>query len=127
DGRIEEGPGHLLVALPDQAAGQLSWAAGGGVWVAADAAIYYRDDLRDALLAAGVAVGADSSPAALVLAAYRAWGTGAAARLEGDLAFLIWDQPRRRLVAARDFVGRRPLYIASLADGGIAVASDVPA
>src|SRR5690606_15258520 len=83
DGRIEEGPDHLLVALPDQAAGQLSWAAGGGVWVAADAAIYYRDDLRDALLAAGVAVGADSSPAALVLAAYRAWGTGAAARLEG--------------------------------------------
>lgn len=108
--------------------GQLSWAGDGEIWAAADAAIYYREQLRSRLHGAGAPVPAVDSPAAaLAVAAYRGWGPGLASRLEGDLALLLWDTNSRQLVASRDFVGRRPLYIATLSDGGLAVASEVRA
>lgn len=122
-----EGTGFRLVARAGHALGQLSVAAAGSIWAAADASLYYRADLRARLRDAGVGGTRDNSPAALAMAAYVAWGSGAASRLEGDLALLLWDASRRRLVASRDFVGRRPLYVASLADGGLAVASGVQA
>jgi asparagine synthase (glutamine-hydrolysing) len=95
----------------------------GGVCVAADAALYYRGELRRALADAGVALaGAADDPAELIAAAYLAWGPECAARLEGDFAFVLWDAGRRRVMAARDFAGRRPLYYAEFA-GALAVAS----
>jgi asparagine synthase (glutamine-hydrolysing) len=91
--------------------------------VAADAALYYRGELRRALADAGVALaGAADDPAELIAAAYLAWGPECAARLEGDFAFVLWDAGRRRVMAARDFAGRRPLYYAEFA-GALAVAS----
>jgi asparagine synthase (glutamine-hydrolysing) len=75
----------------------------GGITVVADATLYYRDALRARLARAGVAAAADGA-APLILAAYRAWGEDAPARLEGDFAFVLWDGERRRLLAARDFV-----------------------
>jgi asparagine synthase (glutamine-hydrolysing) len=125
DVNLIEGTGFRLIARAGPALGRVSVSAAGSVWAAADAALYYRDDLRARLRDAGVGGPRDDSPAALAVAAYVAWGSGAASRLEGDLALLIWDSSRRRLVASRDFVGRRPLYVASLADGGLAVASEV--
>ena len=100
-------------------------ATDGASAVVADATLYYRDDLRQRLRDAGVACEADTA-AALILAAVRAWGDGAAERLEGDFAFAAWDGHRRQLVCARDFVGRRPLHVATLG-GAVAVASDAAA
>ena len=61
----------------------------------------------------------------MILAAYREWGAAAPRRLEGEYAFVLWDDARRELLAARDLVGRRPLYVATLSDGGLAVADAV--
>ena len=47
---------------------------------------------------------------ALLTEAYVRWGGGIAERLVGDYAFVLWDQDERRLVAARDPMGMRPLY-----------------
>jgi asparagine synthase (glutamine-hydrolysing) len=93
----------------------------GDVAVVADAALHYRADLRSALAAAGVPARGDG-PAALVLAAWRAWGERLAERLEGDFAFVLWDGTARRLVCARDFHGARPLARGA-ALGRLAVAS----
>ena len=96
--------------------------------VAADASVYYGADLRRAL--AGVpgadlaSAAAAESAAALVLAAYRAWGPGCAARLEGDLAFVVWDRRRRCVTLARDYAGSRPLHWARVGDAFV-VASTV--
>jgi asparagine synthase (glutamine-hydrolysing) len=89
----------------------------GEIAVAADASIYYRDDLRAALARAHVAA---TGPTAshLILAAYRAWGADCAAHLEGDFAFVVWDAKTRTVVAARDFSGKRTLYHSSRAGGG---------
>ncbi|MGQ0715659.1 MAG: asparagine synthetase B family protein [Gemmatimonadaceae bacterium] len=86
-----------------------------GILVVADAAIYYRDDLRRQLAARGTH-SAGPSVAHLILSAYRARGAECAGRLEGDFAFIVWDATQQRVVAARDFVGGRPLFQATTPD-----------
>ena len=97
----------------------------GPLVVAADASLYYRDELRRQLLAAG-APPRSLAPADLILAAYRAWGSGAAERLEGDFAFVVWDRAAGTVFAARDLTGRRGLFYAQ-AGATFAVASSVGA
>ncbi|HEU4630084.1 MAG TPA: asparagine synthase-related protein [Gemmatimonadaceae bacterium] len=77
--------------------------------IAADATLHYVDDLVRRLAARGERP-TSRQTGALIAAAYRAWGLDAAAQLEGDFAFVLWDAGRRRVVAARDFMGRRPLH-----------------
>lgn len=94
----------------------------GGVWVAADASLYYRDDLVAALARAGVRPTGASS-AHLILAAYLAWGERCVDRLEGDYAFVIRDGRARTLFCARDFAGSRPLYYADLGHAVVVASS----
>ncbi|MBA2557944.1 MAG: hypothetical protein H0V12_11475 [Chloroflexi bacterium] len=106
-----------------QAAPDTMVARRGPVAVAVDATLYYRDDLVRRLHAAGVHTGSHGA-AALVLAAYEAWGEGFVHALEGDWALALWDGARHRLICARDSAGRRPLYYA-VVDGSAVVASTV--
>ncbi len=107
--------GNVLLARDQEA----------GVVVAADAALYYRDDLVHAVERAGTRI-RGRSPAELILAAYLAWGDSCLERLEGDFAFILWDGRQRRVVAARDFGGKRPLFHAELG-GTLFLASTIPA
>ena len=111
--------------LTDAFSGQLLVLNDGDISVAADATLYYRDDLVRSLHAAGVRP-AGRAPAQLIAAAYRAWGLDCVVHLEGDFAFVIYDHAQRRVVAARDFLGRRPLYYADLG-GTLLIASTVRA
>ena len=47
-----------------------------------------------------------------IVHAYEQWGPSSVARLHGMFAFALWDEPRRRLVLARDRAGKKPLYYA---------------
>lgn len=96
----------------------------GELAIAADATLYYRDDLRRKLAARGVRPSGQTS-SHLILAAYHAWGERCAEELEGDFAFVLWDRRLRRLVAARDFGGRRPLHFARTSDGSLVFASTI--
>lgn len=96
----------------------------GALAVVADAALYYRDELRRKLAATGIRP-TGQTPSHLILAAYRAWGERLPEHLEGDFAFILHDGQQRRVVAARDFGGRRPLHYATLADGTLVVASTI--
>jgi asparagine synthase (glutamine-hydrolysing) len=88
----------------------------------ADASIYYRDDLRAKLAAAGATASATASATELILAAYRAWGENAPEQLEGDWAYIVWDKLTGRVHCARDPGGKRPLYF-TLAGNTLVVAS----
>lgn len=96
-----------------------------GVAVVADGTLYYRDELFARLRVAGCEP-SRTTPTHLVLAAYRAWGERCGEHLEGDIAFVVWDARRRRVLASRDFGGKRPLYYAQVEDMLI-VASSISA
>jgi asparagine synthase (glutamine-hydrolysing) len=115
---VEAVPGALLAcAGPPRA--HVAVDAEGRVAVAADARLDGRVELAARL---GLPAGAPAP--ALILAAYREWGDGFAARLQGDFAGAVWDWGRQRLVGFRDPLGARPLYYGAR-EGGLAVASDV--
>jgi len=87
-------------------------AARGGVHVAADATLYDRPALAAALRAAGEMVAAEAPAAELIAAAYRAFGVERLLQLNGDFAFVLWDENRRLLFVGRDFAATRPLHLA---------------
>ncbi|MGQ0649173.1 MAG: asparagine synthase-related protein [Gemmatimonadaceae bacterium] len=90
-------------------AGPARVARHGDVAVVADAAIFYRHDLRRALSNRGRPCESEE-PSELILAAYLAFGPDCVLHLEGDYAFLVFDGRVGHVLLARDHVGRRPLH-----------------
>ncbi len=88
--------------------------------------IYNFGELRRGLEAASCAFRSRSDTEVL-LRAYERWGLGCLDRLRGMFAFALWDARRRRLVLARDHLGIKPLYYASLPGKGFLCASEVRA
>jgi len=111
--------------LDDGFSGSLFVLEDGAIAVAADATLYYQQDLLRQLRQAAVPV-RGSTASHLILAAYRAWGERCAERLEGDFAFILWDGDEQRVVCARDFGGKRPLFYAQIGNS-LAIASTIPA
>ncbi|MBF0624344.1 MAG: asparagine synthase (glutamine-hydrolyzing) [Magnetococcales bacterium] len=62
----------------------------------------------------------------VILHAYETWGEDCLERLVGMFAFILWDNPRGRLLAARDRVGIKPLCYA-VGGEGITLASEITA
>ena len=53
----------------------------------------------------------------LLLSAYDRWGPDLLRRLDGDFSFVIWDAEHRRLFAARDRFGVKPMAFRETNDG----------
>lgn len=80
--------------------------ASAGLVLVADARIDNRAELRSLLRLDED----ETSDAALILGAYRRWGSACVARLVGDFAFALWDARARMLFCARDRMGVKPFY-----------------
>lgn len=63
----------------------------------------------------------------LLLALYDRYGTDMLAHLPGMFAFAIWDDKEKRLFAARDRMGEKPLYYARVPGGGLLLSSEIKA
>src|SRR5918992_5204300 len=97
----------------------------GSVTAVVNGEIYNHLELRRGLEGRGHRF-ATRSDCEVAVHAYEEHGPGFVRRLNGIFAFVLWDARRRRLLAARDEFGVKPLYWWS--DGSrLAVASEVSA
>lgn len=87
-----------------------------GAWIVGHVRVDAREELRDALGAAGVPTARYVDDHELIRCAWRAWRETMAERLRGDFSFALWDPERRVLFCARDQLGVRPLYWAEFGD-----------
>ena len=107
------GPAALAAArlsIIDVAGGHQPIAVDGGrITVVQNGEIYNYVELRDELVRRGRTF-TTSSDTEVIAALYAEVGEAAFERMRGMFAIAIWDAPQRRLVLARDRVGKKPLY-----------------
>lgn len=83
--------------------------ADGAITVAYNGEIYNHLELRPALEARGH-VFRTTSDVETLIALYREHGLRLFEHLRGMFALALWDAPRRRLIVARDRLGKKPVY-----------------
>src|SRR6266853_670185 len=102
--------GHRRLSIVDLKTGQQPLSNDSrDIWVVFNGEIYNHADLRRELEARGHHYRTKSDTETIVHA-YEEWGDACVERFNGMFAFAIWDEPRRRLLLARDRLGIKPLY-----------------
>jgi len=96
----------------------------GTVWIVFNGEIYNYQDLRARL--SDRHVFRSRTDTEVILHLYEEFGLDCVAMLRGMFGFAIWDSQARRLVLARDRVGKKPLYYAVNQDG-VTFASELKA
>ncbi len=85
----------------------------GSLHLVADVRLDNREELIDWLTGDGFLDGLDRKDpgdAELILAAWRRWAEDCPVHLLGDFAFVLWDARRKRVFAACDPLGSKPLH-----------------
>ena len=77
--------------------------------------IYNFIELREELKAKGH-IFKTRSDTEVILHGYEEWGLECVQRFNGIFAFALWDSKRKRLFLARDHLGVKPLYYATVGD-----------
>jgi asparagine synthase (glutamine-hydrolysing) len=95
------------------------------VWVVLNGEIYNFRDLRNDMRRRGHVFTTDTDTETIVHL-YEEYGDRCVDHLRGMFAFALWDEKRRRLLAARDRLGVKPLYYAEIG-GRLVFASELKA
>lgn len=118
--------GHRRLAIIDMAGGvQPLSNEDGSCWVTFNGEIYNHRRLRQRLTERGH-VFRTASDTEVIVHAYEEYGAGCVEQLDGMFAFAVYDQRHRRVLLARDRLGKKPLYYAVL-DGVLHFASEIKA
>ena len=118
------GLGHNRLSIIDlsNSGHQPMQSAYGGYWIVFNGEIYNYRELRAELSDYPFSSATDTE---VILAAYCRWGEACLERFQGMFAFLIWDERKRSLFAARDRFGVKPLYYQ--AGSTLRIASEIKA
>ncbi len=126
---IEPGVGlaHRRLSIIDLSTGQQPlFNEDGSVAVVFNGEIYNFQELVSELAARGH-VFRTHSDTEVIVHAWEQWGKGCVTRFRGMFAFALWDRGQRTLFLARDRLGVKPLYYATLADGTFLFGSELKA
>ncbi len=120
------GLGHRRLSIIDLSTGaQPISNERGDVHIVVNGEFYGFEDIRRDLVRKGH-VFKTSSDSEIALHLYEEYGDACVAHLRGEFAFIIWDERRKRLFAARDRFGIKPLCWAET-NGEILLASEAKA
>jgi len=111
EGFFFDGPaglGHRRLSILDLESGDQPMTRD-GVSIAFNGEAYDFAALREELRAKGHPF-TSRSDTEVVLRAYLEWGEGFAEHVHGMFALALWDSRRRKLVLARDRLGKKPIY-----------------
>lgn len=104
------GLGHRRLSIIDLAGGAQPMSSGDGqVTVVFNGEIYNFLELKAELSTRGH-VFRTRSDTECIINGYLEWGVDVVEHLRGMFAFAIWDSRQKRLVLARDRLGKKPLY-----------------
>jgi len=112
-----------LAVIDLQAGGQPLSNEDGSVWLVFNGEIYNYRELRLQLQNKGHCFRTHSDTETIVHL-YEEYGPACVDWLRGMFAFAIWDESRRRLLLARDRLGKKPLYYAEH-DGALLFGSEL--
>src|SRR5437588_11828009 len=117
DGGVFTGPGiglgHRRLSIIDLAGGHQPMSnEDGTIWVLLNGEIYNYPGLREELLQRGHNFATRSDTEAIVHL-YEEVGEDCFGRLRGMFSIAIWDSRNRKMVLARDGVGKKPLFYAA--------------
>ncbi len=126
----DQGPfvffGHRRLSIIDLSGGHQPLSnEDGTVWVIFNGEIYNFKELRSELESLGHQF-KTSSDTEVIAHAYEEYGEECFQRFNGMFAIGIWDELNHRLILARDRLGKKPLYYASM-DGTFLFASELKA
>lgn len=79
------------------------------VWIIFNGEIYNFQELREQLVAAGHHF-QSRTDTETIIHGYEQWGEDIVTRLHGMFALAIWDTKQRKLLLARDRIGKKPLF-----------------
>jgi asparagine synthase (glutamine-hydrolysing) len=117
---------HTRLAVIDLVTGsQPLQSEDGNLVLAANGEIYDFERIRASLEAKGHRFSTHSD-SEVILYLYKEYGLDCFEHLRGEFAFLLYDKAKRRLIAARDRFGIKPLYFSRL-DSGFVFASEMKA
>ncbi len=122
DGQVALGHRRLAIVELSEAGAQPM--LDGSAALVFNGEIYNHDELRDELRRLGFTFRGHSDTE-VILGAYQAWGIDCLQRFNGMFAFILHDRRRRRIVAARDRYGIKPLYLWRSPAGLLAFASEI--
>src|SRR5450755_4356415 len=115
--------GHKRLSIIDVATGQQPlYNEDGSVVVVFNGEIYNYQSLIPELQALGHTFHTRSDTEVIVHA-WEAWGEQCVDRFRGMFAFALWDANQEALFLARDRLGVKPLYFATLPDGQLVFGS----
>ena len=127
DSPARVGLGHRRLAILDLSDRGLQpmCTPDGRTWIVFNGEIYNHLEIRTLLESAGHEF-ATRTDTEVLLKAYLEWGDDCLERLDGMFALAIWDDAKRHLFCARDRLGIKPFYYATLA-GSFVFASEIKA
>jgi asparagine synthase (glutamine-hydrolysing) len=97
----------------------------GSIVVVLNGEIYNFQELRQDLRHRGHSF-ATEGDTEVIVHLYEEYGDDCVSRLHGMFAFALWDRRRKRLLVARDRIGKKPLFYAAH-EGGVTFASELGA